>query len=357
MGMRFFIRVLMITMLAGLLWGCGAEDQQVAEGGIGGTGITSGPINGFGSIIVNGVRFDVSQAEIRVEDEVVVEELLRPGMVVVIHGDVAAATATGTARRVEFAYDLIADIESVAADGSWFIAGGERVQLDPLTVIDAVTGADLASGQRVSVSSVANEEGGRLARYVMVNAPGEEVNSHFASDSESAASSDMVSVGPETLVEASAPGLAAADVAERKLLLAGLVSSVTQGTRFEVQGLVCVVSESTEYSGIGELVPGAQVVVEGVADAQGVVSVSAIRFLPTGLMPLQGEVEAVGTDGLSLAGVELLIDSTTLMLDSSQAALHRFSLADIAVGDRLKVFISSADAGLVLTRLERVDSF
>ena len=90
MGMRLVIRAMVVAMLAGLLWACTAEDDQLAEGGIGGTGITSGPINGFGSIIVNGVRFDVAQAEILFNGVAAVEQRLRPGMVVQVY---AAATS------------------------------------------------------------------------------------------------------------------------------------------------------------------------------------------------------------------------------------------------------------------------
>ncbi len=35
---------------------------QLATGGIGGTGISSGPITAFGSVFVNGVEYDIDQA-------------------------------------------------------------------------------------------------------------------------------------------------------------------------------------------------------------------------------------------------------------------------------------------------------
>ena len=51
-----------------LLGGCGGGDPfSVAEGGIGGTGISTGTVTGIGSIKVNGVTFNTDNAAIYVE--------------------------------------------------------------------------------------------------------------------------------------------------------------------------------------------------------------------------------------------------------------------------------------------------
>ncbi|MCB1638813.1 MAG: hypothetical protein KDI15_08200, partial [Thiothrix sp.] len=51
------------SLTALLLAACGDGGGNLAEGGITGSGISVGPITGFGSIWVGGVHFDVSNAE------------------------------------------------------------------------------------------------------------------------------------------------------------------------------------------------------------------------------------------------------------------------------------------------------
>jgi len=102
---------LSVLLLAWLPGGCGGgagggiglASSGGSGGGIGGTGLTSsGTIDGFGSVFVNGVEFDTTGAEILVDDQRVGEEALGIGMVVLVVGEVNADGATGTASRIVF---------------------------------------------------------------------------------------------------------------------------------------------------------------------------------------------------------------------------------------------------------------
>ena len=62
-GLRVKIYTLELELLAGLA-DCTGDGTQTAGGGIGGTGVSQGPITGFGSIFVNGVEIDTSSATI-----------------------------------------------------------------------------------------------------------------------------------------------------------------------------------------------------------------------------------------------------------------------------------------------------
>ena len=62
---RWWRSLLALVLVAAVAVGCGGGggSTSVAGVGSGGTGsFTSGPITGFGSIIVNGIRFDESAA-------------------------------------------------------------------------------------------------------------------------------------------------------------------------------------------------------------------------------------------------------------------------------------------------------
>lgn len=97
----------------------------VACGGGGGGGTTptsgsstrsvsSGEIEGFGSVIVNGVRFNTDSAEIEVENETSsIQDDLSLGMQVMVEGSIDDNGITGTATRVRFEDNLEGPITSV----------------------------------------------------------------------------------------------------------------------------------------------------------------------------------------------------------------------------------------------------
>ena len=89
-------------------------------GGIGGTGVTSsGTIDSFGSIFVNGVEFETSDAEILLDGKPASEDDLAIGMVVVVSGTLNDDGETGTANSVAFDDELQGPIEAIVrgADG------------------------------------------------------------------------------------------------------------------------------------------------------------------------------------------------------------------------------------------------
>ena len=69
--------------------------------GTGGTGIFQGSITGFGSVIVNGVTYDNSNADMQLNGAATAQDRLRLGMVATVRGDHNLDTATGTATSVE----------------------------------------------------------------------------------------------------------------------------------------------------------------------------------------------------------------------------------------------------------------
>jgi len=145
----------------GPLGACGDGGLDlIAEGGIGGTGITIGPITGFGSIFVNGVEFETGGADITVNDQAnQPENALRLGMIVRIIGAVGDDGKTGVAESVVFSADLegpIADApvtDSVDPGIKSFSVLGTVVRVqDGQTVFDDLTFATLVQGQFIEIS-------------------------------------------------------------------------------------------------------------------------------------------------------------------------------------------------------------
>jgi hypothetical protein len=104
--------------------------------GTGGTGsFASGPITGFGSIIVDGVHYDESAARIESDDgSGRSRDDLRLGMVVEIDAHAADGNAA-TAERVRIVSELIGRVDAVGPNS--LVINGVTARLNGATVFDA----------------------------------------------------------------------------------------------------------------------------------------------------------------------------------------------------------------------------
>jgi Domain of unknown function (DUF5666) len=167
---RFF-DFLRAGAVALLLAACGGGVETGGTGATGGSYV-EGPITGFGSIIVAGVRFDDSSA--RVEDadgSGRSRDDLRLGMRVEVESGVIADDGSGgrtaTATRVRFASDLLGPVTAADASGALIAVLGQAVRVAAATVVDGVPGGAgaLAVGDIVEVHGFI-EPGVLIDRYV-----------------------------------------------------------------------------------------------------------------------------------------------------------------------------------------------
>jgi hypothetical protein len=116
-GTRACSRVLGVSLAAVLiLTACGGGGNDAApSNSTSATLVSEGVISGFGSVIVNGVRFDDSKAKIEDEDEeensARSKDDLRLGMVVTVSG--SSAGTTGTASVISFGSKLKGPVQSI----------------------------------------------------------------------------------------------------------------------------------------------------------------------------------------------------------------------------------------------------
>lgn len=146
-----------VAALAGCGGGGGGIGSGIASVTSGGTGsYSSGAITGFGSIIVNGVRFDDSQATVTDDDGTVRSTGdLQLGMVVAVTGSAISTTAAGstaTASSISWSSELKGPIDSKG--NQTLVVLGQTVQMTGSTVFEAgISGglAGLSAGQIVEV--------------------------------------------------------------------------------------------------------------------------------------------------------------------------------------------------------------
>ena len=127
-------------------------------GGIGGTGVTStGTIDGFGSIFVNGVEFETDESDVSLDGVTSTQDKLRLGMVVTVHGTVNEDGKTGTADQVVFDDDVQGPVSAIepGQDGDSLlltVLGVDIIAERTGTVFDGVSFDTLAVGDLVEVS-------------------------------------------------------------------------------------------------------------------------------------------------------------------------------------------------------------
>ncbi len=174
-GIRSFYLYL-TTALVLLLTSCGGGgDNQVAEGGIGGTGVTQGRVTGYGSLFVNGIEYFTDQAEFQVDNQSATEQDIDIGMVVRITGSTDAGGVTGEAYQVAYSSQVIGVIENnrYTTDGTLDVMG-QTVTVDPDTVydnpIDATPLDALPVNAVVEISGFSDGGGEILATRVAVRA-------------------------------------------------------------------------------------------------------------------------------------------------------------------------------------------
>ncbi len=174
--------VLFGILALGLAAGCGDGGTVGAVGdppggGIGGTGsvavVAEGPITAFGSVVVNGIEFELGPgAKVVVGGLETSEADLQLGMVVRVEGayDPGAPPTPlgytpGRAERVEYASEVKGPAE-VDAQGNVSVLG-RRIGFSPDTRFEGLTGASgIRAGDVLEVSGLVEPDGGILATYV-----------------------------------------------------------------------------------------------------------------------------------------------------------------------------------------------
>lgn len=146
----------MLTLLAGCGGGGGDEITGVGAGGTG--AFAAGPITGFGSVIVNGVRYDDSDA--RIEDDngsARRSDDLRLGMFAEVVSGPVTSTASGpvaTASTIRYLSEMKGPIASIDEAGGSMVVLGQTVRISGSTLFeDGLSGGlnALAVGQVVEI--------------------------------------------------------------------------------------------------------------------------------------------------------------------------------------------------------------
>lgn len=286
-----------------LLVACGGVDS-------GGTGVgqsgqptyAAGPITGFGSIVVNGVHYDESAAEI-VDDEDRLRSRydLKLGMLTEVFASAVVNDATrlsATAAAVRFGSQIVGQIEIVDVPGSQLVVLGQVVRVTSATVFDVAAGglAALAAGDSIEVYAQLDvnaqnyvatriERRGTLSSYKLRGVVGAlseadqtiTVGGQVISYAGVAPADPAATLAPGTAVRVTLRTTRVGNVWLATTLMTGIgrvadrataeidgrIGAFTSATQFVVNGIVVDASAATFPNGSAGVVLGARVEVEG----------------------------------------------------------------------------------------------
>ena len=133
-----------VTAAVLIACGGGGSDSSNASGNTAsasGTSFASGPITGFGSVIVNGVRFDDSGATVSDDDAVAhLKDDLKLGMVAEVDGSGIVSDdqggRRGLARAIVFRSEVVGPVDSVDKAARTLSVLGQVVEVTDTTVFD-----------------------------------------------------------------------------------------------------------------------------------------------------------------------------------------------------------------------------
>ncbi|HEY6529390.1 MAG TPA: DUF5666 domain-containing protein [Cellvibrionaceae bacterium] len=150
--------------------GGGGGNAGIDGSGAPAVAVVSGPINGFGSVIVNGVHYNTDNAEFWVRGVRATEAELNVGSYIHLEGTTDADGSEGVAKLIYFQPNVIGAVSNVDLLAETFVVLGQTVRLTNDTALDfAFSPRDVNGiriGQQVEVSGPLNADGEVIATRV-----------------------------------------------------------------------------------------------------------------------------------------------------------------------------------------------
>jgi len=157
--------ILSVPLISTLLVACGGG-SGLTDGTTSNV-ITAGRITGFGSIIVNKIRFDVDNANFRKDDVDSQQSDFQIGEYIVIKGSIDETGLNGTATEVIFKDLLEGQVTNASVDGVSIEVLGQTISTNGSTVFHGFTAlTDLVEGSIVEVSGIKDADGMIIATSI-----------------------------------------------------------------------------------------------------------------------------------------------------------------------------------------------
>jgi hypothetical protein len=378
----------LVTLVAAIFFvaACGgggsATDTPVGNnppptGGITGTGIVraSGPISGFGSVIVNGVTYDTSTATFTKDGSAATQDDFAVGEVVLVTGTIDDNNTTGTADSVVFDDTVEGPVTSVDSVAGTVVVLGQTVIVGAATSIDdscPSTLDELVNVAAVEVSGPVKSDGTIEATRIECKAiAGELEVTGIVSNLDAGAMTFQINalvvdyslatidnfptagvINNGDPVEAKGTSLGASGELQAsrveykggqlageegdRIELEGFITRFQSATDFDVSGIPVTTVGSTIFEGgaAGDLGLNLKVEVEGLLNGNGTLVADKVEIKQATNVRVVGRIDSVSGSTILVLNIPITTDSlTTRFEDKSDADLDPLRAADLNVDD------------------------
>ncbi|HKQ16299.1 MAG TPA: DUF5666 domain-containing protein [Steroidobacteraceae bacterium] len=360
--------------------------------------ISSGAVTGFGSVFVNGVRFETSSAAFTINGKPGTQADLRVGDVVKIHGHRDGA-GNCTADRIDFDDLVKGPVTSVDAAAGTLVVLGQTVLVDADTSFDdnipGASLAGLAAGDIVEVSGMRRADGDIQATRIEAKPAGKifEVTGVASAvdtavhklnvtalvvDYSAAAVQNFPTGQPRNgdLIEArgnsvNAGGDLVASTIELKrddddrdagmeVEIEGLITRFVSVSDFDIAGKPVTTTSTTRFENgtAADLALNVKVEAEGQVNASGVLVATKVQFKRQASARIEARVDSVdrAANKLVVLGIDVTVNANTRVEDNSDQRVTNFNLSNVTAGDFVEVRGAELPADsndVVASRLER----
>lgn len=355
--------------------GAGGADLRAIDR----SGQSAGTVDGFGSIFVNGIEWNTTTATFTINDQPGSEAGLRVGEYVVVSGTLDETGLIGTASVVERDPLVRGQITSTDLLTNSFTVLGQTILIDansvfaaPLTDLGA-----LAPGNTVEVDGLFTANGDILAtlvkptpaaatqevrgvvtnldpatsRFMLAGLTIDANRATFEDFPANIANGNFVEVEGSTLnptgdlvadrVELESSSAAVGVDEGTEFEIEGLITTFTSAADFEVSGVRVTTDQATEFENgsASDLALNVRVEVEGRVGPNDTIIADEVELKLESDVVIEALVEAVSpaSGAFTMLGIDLTTNATTQLIDESDANLPGFTIADLAIGDYVKV--------------------
>ena len=346
----------------------------------------SGIVNGFNSVIINGIELASDNTTVLVDGQPATPMDLSPGQFIRLRED-----TNGAAEHIEMDTAVRGNITFADPTGGELRILEQTIYLDGRTVLEGIALNELAAGTHVAVNGIRDEDDMLRAAWIgpagandlllrgevedldigaaLATVGGQAID--FSAAQLNGFPTGMPELGQQVLVRGQdlSSGALIADsisgsnasypiVGENVSLEAFVTASgISQFTMGETT--VNMHSETiVDHGSVNDLVPGARIVVDGYQSSPTTVEADRVTIKYHADTIVAGEIKGINVAAgtLSVLHVNVVTDGLTTLADQSALALHFFNFSDLRVGDRIEVRGALHERDLHTAVLIRTDS-
>lgn len=341
--------------------------------------LTEGEITGFGSVYVNGVKFDTSDTKFFDDDDNAISESdLSVGMLVKLYGDLNSDDSTGSAHTIHYSPEIKGFIESLDIDLMTLSVHGQTIVFNDLTYFDDTTASSLMVDDYIEVNGHFLENGDLLATRIEKKADTDNI-SIKGKVANLNTTQMQFTLGALTIDYETAEfdKFTMADLADGQLVkvkglianltedvfsadkvklytfkaennhqhqhhyLNGVVANLQSDFSFMLGDVEVMTNSETEikYGTLDTLANDLNVKVKGDYNTDNQLIAKKIYIVNQVILKAEGAIEDIDTDlnTITVLGVTFIYNEFTRFDDDSEDDLHTFNDTSLGIGDYIEI--------------------